>query len=91
VFRIAHRLDLASGKTPLEVEMGLLEVIRGVSAAQPPLAHPAAATSVRRANPSRVCVVCRAVRSGESGSIAAREGRRATKGFVMTVANGANS
>ena len=27
VFRVAHRLDLASGKTPLEVEMGLLEVI----------------------------------------------------------------
>ena len=27
VFRIAHRLDLASGKTPLEVEMGLLQVI----------------------------------------------------------------
>ena len=27
VFRIAHRLGLASGKTPLEVEMGLLEVI----------------------------------------------------------------
>ena len=25
VFRVAHRLDLASGKTPLEVEMGLLE------------------------------------------------------------------
>ena len=27
VFRIAHRLGLASGKTPLEVEMGLLKVI----------------------------------------------------------------
>jgi endonuclease-3 len=27
VFRVAHRLDLATGKTPLEVEMGLLEVI----------------------------------------------------------------
>jgi endonuclease-3 len=27
VFRVAHRLDLASGKTPLEVEMGLLKVI----------------------------------------------------------------
>jgi endonuclease-3 len=27
VFRVAHRLNLASGKTPLEVEMGLLEVI----------------------------------------------------------------
>ena len=27
VFRVAHRLDLASGKTPLEVEMGLLEVV----------------------------------------------------------------
>src|SRR3990172_7733591 len=27
VFRVAHRLDLAAGKTPLEVEMGLLEVI----------------------------------------------------------------
>jgi endonuclease-3 len=27
VFRVAHRLGLASGKTPLEVEMGLLEVI----------------------------------------------------------------
>jgi endonuclease-3 len=27
VFRVAHRLDLAEGKTPLEVEMGLLKVI----------------------------------------------------------------
>ena len=27
VFRVAHRLSLASGKTPLEVEMGLLRVI----------------------------------------------------------------
>jgi endonuclease-3 len=27
VFRVAHRLNLASGKTPLEVEMGLLRVI----------------------------------------------------------------
>ena len=27
VFRVAHRLDIASGKTPLEVEMGLLRVI----------------------------------------------------------------
>jgi endonuclease III len=27
VFRVAHRLGLASGKTPLEVEMGLLQVI----------------------------------------------------------------
>ncbi len=27
VFRVAHRLDLAYGKTPLEVEMGLLKVI----------------------------------------------------------------
>jgi endonuclease III len=27
VFRVAHRLDLAAGKTPLEVETGLLEVI----------------------------------------------------------------
>jgi endonuclease III len=27
VFRVAHRLDLASGKTPLEVEMGLLKVV----------------------------------------------------------------
>jgi len=27
VFRVAHRLGLASGKTPLEVEMGLLRVI----------------------------------------------------------------
>jgi endonuclease-3 len=27
VFRVAHRLDLASGKTPLEIEMGLLKVI----------------------------------------------------------------
>src|SRR5262245_4278217 len=29
VFRVAHRLDLATGKTPLEVEMGLLKVIPG--------------------------------------------------------------
>jgi endonuclease-3 len=27
VFRVAHRLDLAAGKTPLEVELGLIEVI----------------------------------------------------------------
>jgi len=27
VFRVAHRLGLASGKTPLEVELGLLEVV----------------------------------------------------------------
>jgi endonuclease III len=27
VFRVAHRLELASGKTPLEVELGLLKVI----------------------------------------------------------------
>jgi endonuclease III len=27
VFRVAHRLDLAKGKTPLELEMGLLKVI----------------------------------------------------------------
>ncbi len=27
VFRIAHRLDLATGKTPLDVELGLLKVI----------------------------------------------------------------
>jgi endonuclease III len=27
VFRVAHRLDLAYGKTPLEVELGLLQVI----------------------------------------------------------------
>ena len=27
VFRVAHRLDLASGKTPLDVEQGLLKVI----------------------------------------------------------------
>jgi len=27
VFRVAHRLDLATGKTPLEVELGLLQVI----------------------------------------------------------------
>jgi endonuclease III len=27
VFRVAHRLDLAKGKTPLEVELGLLEVV----------------------------------------------------------------
>ena len=29
VFRIAHRLDLAYGKTPLDVELGLLKVIPG--------------------------------------------------------------
>jgi endonuclease III len=27
VFRVAHRLDLATGKTPLDVELGLLKVI----------------------------------------------------------------
>ena len=27
VFRVAHRLDLAAGKTPLDIELGLLEVI----------------------------------------------------------------
>jgi endonuclease-3 len=27
VFRVAHRLNLATGKTPLEVELGLLQVI----------------------------------------------------------------
>jgi endonuclease-3 len=27
VFRVAHRLDLAAGKTPLDVELGLLQVI----------------------------------------------------------------
>ena len=27
VYRVAHRLDLAAGKTPLDVELGLLEVI----------------------------------------------------------------
>ncbi len=27
MFRVAHRLDLAVGKTPLDVEMGLLKVI----------------------------------------------------------------
>jgi endonuclease-3 len=27
VFRVAHRLDLAAGATPLEVELGLLEVV----------------------------------------------------------------
>jgi endonuclease-3 len=27
VFRVAHRLDLAAGKTPLDVELGLLKVI----------------------------------------------------------------
>jgi endonuclease-3 len=27
VFRVAHRLELAAGKTPLEVELGLLKVI----------------------------------------------------------------
>jgi len=27
VYRVAHRLDLAAGKTPLEVELGLLKVI----------------------------------------------------------------
>ena len=42
VFRVAHRLGLASGKTPLEVEMGLLKVIpEGVSAPRSPLAHSA--------------------------------------------------
>jgi endonuclease-3 len=29
VFRVAHRLDLAAGKTPLEVETQLLEIIPG--------------------------------------------------------------
>ena len=29
VFRVAHRLDLAAGKTPLDVELGLLKVIPG--------------------------------------------------------------
>ena len=29
VYRVAHRLDLAPGKTPFEVEMGLLKVIPG--------------------------------------------------------------
>ena len=27
VFRVAHRLDLAAGKTPLDIELGLLKVI----------------------------------------------------------------
>jgi endonuclease III len=27
VFRVAHRLDLATGRTPLEVELGLLKII----------------------------------------------------------------
>ena len=41
VFRVAHRLDLASGKTPHEVELGLLKVIpQGLSAPRPPLADP---------------------------------------------------
>jgi len=31
VFRVAHRLKLAKGKTPLEVELGLLRVVPGES------------------------------------------------------------
>ncbi len=42
VFRVAHRLDLAYGKTPLEVELGLLKVIpEKYLQPRPPLAHPA--------------------------------------------------
>ena len=40
VFRVAHRLDLAAGKTPLDVELGLLKVIPDeIPAPRPPLAH----------------------------------------------------
>ena len=42
LFRVSNRLRLAPGKTPLEVELGLLEVVpREVSAARAPLADPA--------------------------------------------------
>ena len=42
VFRVAHRLDLATGKTPLDVELGLLKVIpEKYMQPCPPLAHPA--------------------------------------------------
>ena len=42
VFRVAHRLDLASGKTPHRGRAGLAKGHpRGVSASRPPLAHPA--------------------------------------------------
>ena len=56
VFRVAHRLGLASGKTPLRGRAGLAKGHPpGVSASRPPLAHPArplclpgAQTQVRR-------------------------------------------
>ena len=50
IFRVGNRTGLAVGKTPLEVEMKLLEVVpRQISAARPPLADPARPLHLRRA------------------------------------------
>ena len=60
VFRVAHRLGLAAGKTPLDVELGLLKVIpEAYCTTRTTGSSCMAATSARRASPRcDACVVC---------------------------------
>ena len=87
VFRVAHRLDLAAGKTPLDVELGLLEgdPRKPTCATRTIGSSCTAAMSARRASRAAMSVSC-AICAGRrtSGSIAARQGRKRSKGQPMT-------
>ena len=91
VFRVAHRLGLASGKTPLEVEMGLLKVIPEAylhHAHHWLILHGRYVCQARKPK-CDACVVCDLCSfGGQVVRLRPAAGRRATKGFVMTVANG---
>ena len=53
IFRVGNRTGLAVGKTPLDVEMKLMEVVpEALSAARPPLAHPARPLHLPRPPPA---------------------------------------
>ena len=53
IFRVGNRTGLAPGKTPLDVEMKLMEVVpRALPAARPPLAHPARPLHLPRPPPA---------------------------------------
>ena len=80
VFRVAHRLDLATGKTPLEVELGLLQVIpKAICGTRTTGSSCMAAMSVRRASRAAMRVSCATCAGRKtSGSIAARPSRTAS-------------
>ena len=91
VFRVAHRLELASGKTPLEVEMGLLKVIPNAylhHAHHWLILHGRYVCQARKPK-CDVCVVsdlCTSPDKWFDGGPA--QGAAQREGFVMTVANG---